>query len=91
MLQKRPPAPQQLADVVRAKVPKNAFVKVMAMPENHPLNQCKQETRDYLDTLTKYLPNYHVAFSEVGTLTLTRTVNGTGQHRRRRPILICAR
>ena len=40
-----------------------------AMPENHPLNQCKQETRDYLDTLTKYLPNYHVAFSEVGALS----------------------
>ena len=39
------------------------------MPENHPLNQCKQETRDYLDTLTKNLPNHHVAFSEVGTLT----------------------
>ena len=39
------------------------------MPENHPLNQCKEETRDYLDTLTKYLPNYHVAFSEVGALS----------------------
>ena len=69
MLQKRPPSPQVLADVVKGKVSPGAFVKVMAMPENHPLNQCKQETRDYLDTLTKYLPNYHVAFSEVGTLT----------------------
>ena len=59
MLQKRPPAPQQLADVVREKVPKNAFVKVMAMPENHPLNQCKQETRDYLDALTTNLPAHH--------------------------------
>ena len=69
MLQKRPPAPQQLADVVKGKVPKNSVVKVMAMPENHPLNQCKQETRDYLDALTTNLPAHHVSFSEVGTLT----------------------
>ena len=69
MLQKRPPAPQQLADVVKGKVSPGAFVKVMAMPENHPLNQCKQETRDYLDALTTNLPAHHVSFSEVGTLT----------------------
>ena len=41
----------------------------MAMPENHPLNQCKQETRDYLDTLTTNLPAHHVSFSEVGALS----------------------
>ena len=41
----------------------------MAMPENHPLNQCKQETRDYLDALTTNLPAHHVSFSEVGTLS----------------------
>ena len=69
LLQKRPPAPEALAAVIEQKVPKNSFVKVMAMPENHPLNQCKQETRDYLDTLTTNLPKHHVAFSEVGALS----------------------
>ena len=69
LLQKRPPAPEALAAVIEQKVPKNSFVKVMAMPENHPLNQCKEETRDYLDTLTSNLPAHHVSFSEVGALS----------------------
>ena len=67
MKQKRPPPPRAVADVIAQRLPKGASVAVMAMPSSHPLNQCKQETKDYLDAVTALLPDYAIALPEVGT------------------------